>query len=145
MAITDGTERADRAVGSRVGAVVVALWWAGLFFGIIDLLVGIIRPMFPDDMTGLPVLVVSTSWGLLFTVLVPVPLIAWAVRPTGWVGPQVVAVAAAVLVAGLAAVAVGQICRGAPRGGVRGFPADVASEARVVHAPIGCDPRVLAC
>ena len=60
-------------------------------------------------MTGPPSWSCRTSWGLLFTVLVPVPLIAWAIRPTGWVGPQVVAVAAAVLVAGLAALAAGQI------------------------------------
>jgi hypothetical protein len=109
MAITAGAESADRAVGARVGAVVVALWWAVPFFGIIDLLVGIIPSKFPDEYDWTPTLVTSTSWGLLFTVLVPVPLIAWAVRPTGWVGPQVVAVGAAVLVAGLAAVAAGQI------------------------------------
>jgi hypothetical protein len=52
---------------------------------------------------------VATSWGLLYAVLVPVPLIAWAVRPAGWVGPQVAAVAAGVLVAGFAAPAAGQI------------------------------------
>ena len=109
MALRGGTERVDRAVGSRVGAVVVALWWAVPFFGIIDLLVGIVPSRFPDGYDWTPVLVVATSWGLLFTILVPVPLIAWAVRPTGWVGPQIVAVAAAVLVAALAAVAVGQI------------------------------------
>ena len=110
MAITAGTESADRAVGVRVGAVVVALWWAVPFFGIIDLLVGVIPSAFSDEYDWTQVLVVlDKSWGLLFTVLVPVPLIAWAIRPTGWVGPQVVAVAAAVLVAGLAALAAGQI------------------------------------
>ncbi len=109
MAIAVGTESADRALGSRVGAVVVALWWAGPFFGIVDLLVGIIPSKFPDEYDWTSTSVTSTSWGLLFAVLVPVPLIAWAVRPTGWVGPQVVAVAAAVLVAGLAAVAAGQV------------------------------------
>jgi hypothetical protein len=87
----------------------VALWWAVPFFGIIDLLVGIVPSEFPDEYDWTPTLVISTSWGLLFTVLVPVPLIAWAVRPAGWVGPQVVAIAAAVLVAGLAALAPGQV------------------------------------
>ena len=46
---------------------------------------------------------------MLFTALVPMPLIAWAVRPVGWVGPQVVAVAAGVMVAGIAAAAWGQV------------------------------------
>ena len=109
MAVADGTERADRAVGSRFGAVLVALWWAGPFFGVIDLLVGIVPSMFSDEYDWTPHFIVSTSWGLLFTVLIPVPLIAWAVRPTGWVGPQIVAVASAVLVAGLAALAGGQV------------------------------------
>jgi hypothetical protein len=109
MTITAGTQGADRAVGSRVGAAVVALWWAMPFFGIIDLLVGIIPSKFPDEYDWTPTLVISTSWGLLFTILIPWPLLAWAVRPTRWVGPQVVSVAAAVLVAGLAALAVGQI------------------------------------
>ena len=106
MAIKAREGRADRAVGSRAGAVAVALWWAVLFFGLIDLLVGIIPSEFPDFS---PFVVVETSWGLLYAVLVPVPLIAWAVRPTGWVGPQVVAVAAGVLVAGVAAAAGGQM------------------------------------
>jgi hypothetical protein len=109
MAITARTGRPDGAVGSRVGAIAVALWWAVFFFGIIDLLVGIIPSRFPDEYDWTTHAVVSTSWGLLYTVLVPVPLIAWAVRPAGWVAPQIVAIAAAVLVAGVAAPAAGQV------------------------------------
>lgn len=68
-----------------------------LFFGIIDFLVAIIPSQFPEFM---PFVVLETSWGLLYTFLLPVPLIAWAVRPVGWVGPQVVGIAAAVFLAG---------------------------------------------
>jgi len=89
-----------------VGASVVALLWAVVFFGIIDFLVAVIPSEFPDFM---PFVVLETSWGLLYTFLLPVPLIAWAVRPMGWVGPQVAAIAAAVLVAGIAAPAWGQV------------------------------------
>jgi hypothetical protein len=89
-----------------VGAVAVAAVWAVFFFGIIDLLVAIIPSDFPDFM---PFVILETSWGLLYTFLLPVPLIAWAVRPVGWVGPQVVGIAAAVLLGGLAALAWGQV------------------------------------
>jgi hypothetical protein len=89
-----------------VGASVVALIWAVFFFGIIDFLVAIIPSEFPDFM---PFVVLETSWGLLYTFLLPMPLIAWAVRPAGWVGPQVAGIAAAVLVAGVAALAWGQV------------------------------------
>jgi hypothetical protein len=68
-----------------VGAVAVAAVWAVFFFGIIDLLVAIIPSDFPDFM---PFVILETSWGLLYTFLLPVPLIAWAVRPVGWVGPR---------------------------------------------------------
>ncbi len=54
-------------------------------------------------------MVLETSWGLLYTVLLPVPLLAWALRPAGWVGPQIVGIAAAVLAAGMAAAAWGQV------------------------------------
>ena len=106
MATTAGLGTADRAVGSRLGAGVVALIWAVFFFGIIDFLVAIIPSEFPDFMRFV---VLETSWGLLYTFLLPVPLIAWAVRPVGWVGPQVAGIAVAVLVAGIAAPAWGQL------------------------------------
>ena len=109
MATTAGTERAERALGSRLGAITVAFWWAVLFFGVIDLMVGIFPSKFPDEYDWYPIRVVATSWGLLYTVLLPVPLIAGAVRPTGWVGPQIAAVATGVLLAGVAAPAPGQI------------------------------------
>jgi hypothetical protein len=97
---------ADRAVASRVSAGVVAAMWAFFFFGIIDLLVAIVPSEFPDFM---PFVVLETSWGLLFTFLLPMPLMAWAVRPAGWVGPQVVGIGSAVLLAGVAALAWGQV------------------------------------
>ena len=99
-------DRTNRVVGSRLGAVALALWWATGFFGVIDLLVGVIPSEFPGFE---PFVVVETSWGLLFTVLVPMPLIAWAIRPVGWVGAQVFAVAAGVMVAGIASAAWGQV------------------------------------
>lgn len=109
MAVTSDADRVDHALWSRLGALVVAVWWAVPFFGIIDLLVGVAPSMFPDEYDWTSVAVVSTSWGLLFTVLVPMPLIAWAIRPMGWVGPELIGVAAAVLVAGLAAPSGGHV------------------------------------
>jgi hypothetical protein len=103
---TVGLGTADRAVRSRVGAAAVAIMWAVVFFGIIDFMGGII-PAASPDLTEF--LVVGTSWGLLYTFLLPIPLIAWAVRPARWVGPQVVGIAAAVLVAGVAAAAWDQV------------------------------------
>jgi hypothetical protein len=82
------------------------LGWAFPFFGIIDFLVAIIPSEFPDFVR---VVVLETSWGLLYAFLLPMPLIAWAVRPVGWVGPQIAGIAVAVLVAGLVAPAWGQV------------------------------------
>src|SRR5262245_37786502 len=78
-------ETTGRAVGARAAAVAAALWWSVLFFGLIDLSVGIIPDEYPDF---LDFVAVETSWGLLYTVLVPVPLIAWAIRPCQWAAPQ---------------------------------------------------------
>ena len=75
IAITAGTGVTERAVMSRVAAVAVALWWAVLFFGVIDLHVGIDPSQYPSFSQFV---VVETSWGLLYSVLLPVPLIAWA-------------------------------------------------------------------
>ena len=41
------TAAAERAAAPRVGAAVVALFWAVLFFGIIDLMVAITPSVFP--------------------------------------------------------------------------------------------------
>jgi hypothetical protein len=91
-------------MGARVGAVIVALLWATVFFGIIDLSV------VPDnDRRFYAHYLLETGWGLLFTFLVPLPLLSWAVRPQVWNGPQVAAIAAAVLLAGLVGLAPGQI------------------------------------
>ena len=106
VATTARVGAADRAVRARLGAGAVALSWAFFFFGIIDLLVGVIPSQFPEF---LPFVVLETSWGLLYTFLLPVPLIAWAARPAGWVGPQVAGIAAAVFAAGVAAGAWGQV------------------------------------
>lgn len=109
MADTSNAGRGDRALGQRIGALVVALFWAVPFFGIIDLLVGVVPDRFPDEYDWTSLVVISTSWGLLYAVLIPVPLVAWAVRPMAWVGPQVVVIAAAILVSGLVAPAPGQV------------------------------------
>jgi hypothetical protein len=106
VATEAGTESVDRAAAARVGAALVALFWAVLFFGIIDLSVAIVPSEYPDFTEHM---VFETSWGLLYTCMIPMPLIAWAVRPVGWVGPQLVAVAACVLVAGVAGAAMGQV------------------------------------
>jgi hypothetical protein len=106
VATTGGLGNVDPALKARLGAVAVALIWAGPFFGVIDLLVGVIPSVFPEF---LPFVVLETSWGLLYAFLLPVPLLAWAVRPAGWVGPQVVGIAAAVLAAGVVAAAWGQV------------------------------------
>lgn len=106
MATVAGVGTADRAVRAQLGAGAVALSWAFFFFGIIDFLVGVIPSQFPEF---LPFVVLETSWGLLYTFLLPVPLIAWAARPAGWVGPQVAGIAAAVFAAGVAAAAWGQV------------------------------------
>ena len=105
MSTTAGSGATERAAGSRAAAVAVALWWAVLFFGVIDLLVGIVPSEYEDFSQFI---VVETSWGLLYTCLISFPLIAWALRPVRWVGPQIVAVAAAILVAGVTAAAWGQ-------------------------------------
>jgi hypothetical protein len=89
-----------------VGAGMVALFWAFPFFGIIDFMGGIIPADSPDLVEFV---ILGTSWGLLYTFLIPMPLLAWAVRPARWVGPQIAVIAAAVLVAAMAAPAWGQM------------------------------------
>lgn len=104
MAVPAKSGSTDTGTGARVGAVVVALLWATVFFGIVDLSV------VPDNDLGFyDHYLLETGWGLLFTFLVPLPLLFWAVRPHAWNGPQVAAIAAAVLLAGLVGLAPGQI------------------------------------
>ena len=118
MAVTTEAGGSKPSSGARVGAAFVALLWATMFFGIIDLSV------VPDnDVRFYEYYVVETGWGLLFTFLVPLPLLAWAVRPQGWNGPQVAANATAVLVAGLVGLAPGQVFVAVLVAASAGFPA----------------------
>ena len=82
---------------ARIVTIVVALFWGVLFFGVIDLITVPIQ-----DETFYQHYLIETGWGLLYTLLVMVPLILWAVRPQWRVFPQqVFVVAAAVLLTGL--------------------------------------------
>jgi hypothetical protein len=93
------TEQEYRA--SRIVAILGALFWGGLFFGLIDLMVVI-----EQDRRFYDSYLLETGWGLLYTVLVAVPCIALAVRP-GQVLPliQVAVVGFAVAVAAVASSA----------------------------------------
>jgi hypothetical protein len=76
-----------------------------LFFGIIDLLV-----LVGQDDRFFAHYLLETGWGLLYTALVMVPLLLWAVDPRADVLlQQVLVVAISVLVTGLAALALGQV------------------------------------
>ena len=117
MVVTAEPEQADGAAGARVGAVFVALFWATVFFGIIDLSV------VPDKDVGFyEHYLLATGWGLLFTFLIPLPLLSWAIRPQAWNGPQVAAIAATVLLAGLVGLAPGQVAVTALVAGSAAFP-----------------------
>jgi hypothetical protein len=75
MAVSTGPTRLEGAA-ARVLAVVSALWWGGLFFGMIDLNVALDQtPGFYESY------VLETGWGLLYTFLVAAPCVALAVRP----------------------------------------------------------------
>jgi len=111
------TERAQSGVATRVAAVLVGLFWATVFFGIIDLSV------VPDnDVESYEHYLLATGWGLLFTFLVPLPLLSWAARPQGWNGPQLVAIAAVLLLTGVVALAPGQVLVAALVAGSAAFP-----------------------
>ena len=79
-------------IGVRVAAVAAAIVWGIFYFGVIDLLVVPIQ----DDQFDVFYLV-ETGWGLLYTVLVALPLVLFAVRPRVVFLQQVAAVALAVL------------------------------------------------
>jgi len=92
-------------IAARVVALVAALFWGVLFFGIIDLLV-----VPEQDEQFFRFYLLETGWGLLYTMLVMLPLLLWAARPRREVFlQQVLAVAAAVLLCGLAALNPGQV------------------------------------
>ncbi len=80
-------------VPARAVGVVGAFLWGFLFFGLIDLLVPLQDPEFYDAY------LLETGWGLLFAVLVAVPLIASAVRPRCPGSASQVAVASAAVAA----------------------------------------------
>jgi len=92
-------------VVARIVTIVVALFWGVPFFGVIDLITVPIQ-----DETFYEHYLIETGWGLLYTLLVMVPLILWAVGPQWRVFPQqVMVVAAAVLLTGLVTPAPRQV------------------------------------
>jgi hypothetical protein len=91
-----------------VWTLLAALFWGVLFFGLIDLQVVLAR----NEVFYLHY-VLEAGWGLLYTVLVMLPLLGWAARPRLLVLPRcVVAVGAAVLLTGIGFGSVGQAAAG---------------------------------
>ncbi len=86
-----------RRIAARVLASVAALWWALPWFGLIDLLVVVEQDtLFSENY------MFETGWGLLYLVLVAVPLVVLAVRPGEPVAlTQLAVVSVAVLIGGL--------------------------------------------
>src|SRR3978361_1274909 len=83
-----------RLIGARLFAGAAVIFWGYFFFGLTDLLSPFIEgPAFYDSS------LLSTGWGLLYTVQLAVPLVALVIRPRS-TGP------AAQLLTGSAAVAV---------------------------------------
>ena len=92
----------------RVAAVAAAGVWGIFYFGVIDLLV---VPIQDDQFVTFYLL--ETGWGLLYTVLVALPLVLFAVRPRSEVYlQQVLAVALAVLACAVITPAWGQVVTG---------------------------------
>ena len=84
---------------ARIVAGVSALFWAVPFFGLVDLLVVLVND--PDWRESY---LLETGWGVLFTLLVAAPLVAFTVRPAvggGIVVAQLLAVAVAMAAAAL--------------------------------------------
>jgi len=94
-----------RSSQARVVAIAAAIFWGVLFFGITDLLV------VPDqDERFYEHYLLETGWGLLYTMLVMLPLVFLAVQPSWQVFPQqLTAVALTVLLCGLFTPAAGQV------------------------------------
>jgi hypothetical protein len=103
----DDLSSSEQQALGRVLAAGAALWWAGPFFGLIDLTVP-----FPADQESefFPYYVLETGWGVLFSIVVACPLVALAVRPgqTALV-PQQILVAMAIAIPALITVEVGQL------------------------------------
>ena len=141
MAITARSEPADRAVGSRAGAIAVALRWAVLFYGVIDLLVGIIPSMFSDEYDLDPGIGCGNELGL--AVHRRGPLTAY--RVGGQAGGMGGATGRRDRGGGAGGWRRGSRggsgVRGAPGDSVPSLPAEMAGEIQVVNAPTGCDPR----
>ncbi|MFI2703220.1 hypothetical protein [Cellulosimicrobium composti] len=94
-----------RLLAARAVAVVAALFWGVLFFGLVDLATVVLQ----DERFARHYLV-EAGWGLLYTGLAMLPLLAWAVRPRATVLLQgVLVTGAAVALAGLVAGAFGQL------------------------------------
>lgn len=94
MTVSRGRLRLARAL-----AVLFAVLWGFLFFGLIDLLVVVIQ-----DQRFAQHYLLESGWGLLYLVLVAAPLLAAAVRPASGVPlTQVLLVAVAVAAAALLA------------------------------------------
>src|SRR4051812_33466565 len=95
----------ERTVGMsvvllRAAAVLLAAFWAVIFFGLIDLSVpfdAANRQEFSAE------LMLDTGWGIFVTVLVAAPLLVWSVRPNRFTTAAHLAVTAACFaLAGLA-------------------------------------------
>ncbi len=92
----------------RLLALVAAVAWGVFYFGVIDLLVVPIQ-----DETFYAFYLIETGWGLLYTVLVAVPLVMFAVRPrAAMLLQQLVVTACAVLVCAVITPAWGQLVPG---------------------------------
>lgn len=93
------------ALGARIVAALAALAWGFFFFGLIDLAVVILQ-----DEQFYEMYLLETGWGLLYTVLVAVPLVAFALRPRSpLLLNQLMAVAAAVSLAAIITPALPQL------------------------------------
>jgi hypothetical protein len=93
---------------ARWGALLVAFWSAVMFYGAVDLAV---VPTQDDRFYDSYLL--EAGWGVLFTFLVPLPLVLFAARPGHLVHVhQLLAVAAAVVLAALVAPTAGQLVLG---------------------------------
>lgn len=90
---------------TRLAVLAAAAGWGIAFFGVIDLLV---VPLQDERFHAFYLL--ETGWGALFTFLVAVPLVTFAISPRRWpFALQVLAVAVAVLLPAVVSPARGQV------------------------------------
>jgi hypothetical protein len=99
----------DSVVAARFFAGLAAVLFAVPFFGIVDLSTAPSQP--GGDFYDYYLL--ETGWGLLYTFLVPVPFVMWSCRPW-WTTParQLIAIAACVVLVGLATPDIGHVVLG---------------------------------